>query len=1029
MEIKSNYCKNKVLSINKRRCHAELVEASHYLSSNILRQAQDDILQDFLNSRLHSLFRIYLFFLLIVIFFSSCSQKEDLSYVNKVNPFIGTDGHGHTYPGATVPFGMVQLSPDTRLEGWDGCSGYHYSDTIIYGFSHTHLSGTGVADYCDILFMPARNHSKEENGYMVSTFNHQNEKAQPGYYQVFLDDHSVNVELTTTERAGFHRYTYDGNCIANVSVNLEHRDEVLASGFQIINDTTIAGFRRSKSWAEDQFVFFYAIFSQPIETNKIFSENKLTDSLSVNSKNIRSNLYFTLQESCELLVKIGISAVDIKGAKQNLLTEIPHWDFELTKKNAQEKWDKSLSKIEVKGGTEAQQSTFYSALYHTMLSPNIFHDVDGRYRGTDIEIHQSNDFTNYTVFSLWDTYRAAHPLYTIIEQERTKDFVKTFFHQFKNGGKLPMWELAGNYTGCMIGYHAVPVIVDAYLKGIVTENIDSLYQAVKHSAMLDVLGIDAYKKYGFIPGNLEHESVSKTLEYAYDDWCIAQLAYNLNEENDFKYFTERAQSYKNLFHPKKKFIRAKIDGAWYNPFDPKEVNYNYTEANGWQYHFYVPHDIETFIQLHGGGDEFDKKLDLLFTTDSKTTGRNQADITGQIGQYAHGNEPSHHIAYLYNYIGKPHKSAKLVREIMNDLYSDKPDGLCGNEDCGQMSAWYIFSAMGFYPVNPADGNYIFGSPIFDQIIINLENGNKTIIKVKNNSPDNIYIQSVKVDNENYLNSYLTHEMITNGSRIDIQMGENPNEIFGKKEENIPKSIVYEYPILEVPYFHNEKKVFKGSQQIILGHINKDASIYYTIDGSKPNENSLIYSKKIRIDKNTNIKAFAKLGDKISKIVETNYTIIPEKYKIEIKNKYANQYAANGDFTILDGIKGTDDYRTGTWQGYEGVDFEAIIDLGIQKYATTFELGFFQDINSWIFMPEYVEFEFSNDGKYFTKLGKINNKVSHEEWGTITDNFKISFYPKNIRFIKIKAKNIGICPDWHKGAGGKAWIFVDELTIK
>lgn len=997
-----NRRKYKQLSIIKTNCHPELVEGSRFYKSLLL-----------------------VFFVCILI---SCNKKSDYNYLLKVDPFIGTDAHGHTYPGATAPFGMVQLSPDTRLEGWDGCSGYHYSDSIIYGFSHTHLSGTGVADYCDILFMPANDNSTEHNGYYTSGFSHENEIAEPGYYQVYLNEHKVNVELTITERAGFHRYKYEESNSAKININLKHRDEVLESEFQIINDTAIAGFRRSKSWAEDQFIYFYAVFSEPIQDQKIFSDNILVDSLSVKSKDIKADLMFNLSRKKELLLKIGISAVDIEGAKNNLYAEIPHWNFKRTKKETQNHWEKALSKIEVKGGTDAQQTTFYTALYHTMVCPNLFHDVDGRYRGTDLKIHQSKDFTNYTVFSLWDTYRAAHPLYTIIEQERTKDFLQTFYHQYKNGKKLPMWELAANYTGCMIGYHAIPVIVDAYKKGLLNENIEELYEAMKKEAMKDELGIDAYRNFGFIPGNHEHESVSKTLEYAYDDWCIAQIAKELKKKDDYKYFTERSQSYKNIFDPGKKFIRAKIDGAWYTPFDPKEVNYNYTEANGWQYHFYVPHDIETFIAMHGGDKEFEKRLDLLFTVDSKTTGRDQVDITGQIGQYAHGNEPSHHIAYLYNYIGKNHKTAHYTRKIMDELYTDQPDGLCGNEDCGQMSAWYIFSAMGFYPVNPADGNYVLGSPIFDEIIIHLENGNTTNIKVLNNSKENLYIQRVHVNQEVYSKSFLTHEMLVAGSEIEIEMG-NEKSGFGETQEDRPKSNVRHHPILEVPYFITENKIFKGSQKVKMGHISEFAKIYYTIDGSEPTTNSFAYKKEIQISKNTLIKAIAIEGQRKSKIVSTNYTIIPDSYKILINNKYANQYAANGDFTILDGIKGSDDYRTGTWQGYEGTDFEATIDLGKKVYATTFSLGFLQDINSWIFMPEYVEFEFSIDGKYYSKLGKVKRKTPHEKWGTITEDFIINFYPKNIRFIRFKAKNIEYCPEWHKGAGGKAWIFTDELTIK
>ncbi|MCK5838586.1 MAG: GH92 family glycosyl hydrolase, partial [Bacteroidales bacterium] len=638
-------------------------------------------------------FRLLPILALILLF--SCTPDKYEDFTVYVDPFIGTGGHGHTYPGAAWPFGMVQLSPDTRLTGWDGCSGYHYSDHVIYGFSHTHLSGTGVPDYGDILLMPTtggihlNNGSKTEidKGY-GSRFRHETEMASPGYYAVTLDDYQIDVELTVTPRTGFHKYIFPATDEANIILDLEHRDKVIESEIRIINDHKIEGFRRSDAWANDQHVYFVARFSQPFDTAAIALNGKiLIDTMYAKGNALKAFFRFNTKTNNEILVKVGISAVSIEGARKNLDHELQGWNFSVAKKVAHEAWHKVLKKIKVKGGTTEQKKTFYTALYHAYLAPNLFMDVDGQYRGTDLYIHTATNFTNYTLFSLWDTFRAEHPLFTILEEKRTADFIKTMLAQYTNGGQLPVWELAGNYTGCMIGYHSVSVIVDAYMKGIRDFDANLAMEAMKHSADQDHLGLEYYKNNGYIPSNKEGESVSKTLEYAYDDWCIAQMANEMGEQNDYEKYIRRAQNYKNIFDPSTGFMRAKVDGFWFNPFDPLEVNFNYTEANSWQYSFFVPQDLEGLIYLMGGKNAFEKKLDDLFIADSKTTGREQSDITGLIGQYAHGNEPSHHMAYLYNYVNKPWKTQEKIREIMDNLYSAEPDGLCGNEDCGQMSAW------------------------------------------------------------------------------------------------------------------------------------------------------------------------------------------------------------------------------------------------------------------------------------------------------------------------------------------------------
>ena len=585
-------------------------------------------------------------FSFLILISSFCFAQNFQQYVN---PFIGTGGHGHTFPGATVPFGMVQLSPDTRIDGsWDGCSGYHYSDNVIYGFSHTHLNGTGVSDFGDIMLMPTMGEPSFDNKIYSSKFSHANEKASAGFYSVKLDKHSIDVRLTTSTRVGFHEYTFNKSGQANIILDLNHRDKLLEGRVRIIDDKTIEVLRRSEAWARNQYVFARIEFNVPVKTLSSKTSKGHNNDLETNA------IIFSKQikKGEKIKIKVSLSPTSYEGAKLNM-SEIKHWDFEKTKKETEQLWNKELSKIEVTSDDKDKLAIFYTALYHTMIQPNIAQDLDGKYRGRDNEIHIAEGFDYYTVFSLWDTFRAAHPLYTLIDKKRTADFINTFLKQYEQGGRLPVWELASNETDCMIGYHSVSVMADAMAKGIKGFDYEKCFEAAKHSAMLDHLGLDAYKKNGFISIDDEHESVSKTVEYAYDDWCIAQMAKILNRKEDYDYFMTRSQNWKNLFNWENGFIQPKKNGGWEKPFDPREVNNNYTEGNGWQYTFFVPQDIPGMIEAYGGNDKFEAKLDEMFNSESKTTGRQQVDVTGLIGQYAHGNEPSHHMAYLYNYIGKP----------------------------------------------------------------------------------------------------------------------------------------------------------------------------------------------------------------------------------------------------------------------------------------------------------------------------------------------------------------------------------------
>src|ERR1043165_1144371 len=686
------------------------------------------------------------------------SAQRDLA--RYVHPCVGAGGHGHTFPGAIVPFGMVQLSPDTRITGWDGCSGHHYSDTKLYGFSHTHLSGTGISDYGVILLLPTLKNAR------TASFQHRNETATPGYYSVKLDDDNIFVELTATARVGLHRYTFPRTEDANVIIDLAHRDKVIDADMRITSNTTLVGWRRSQAWAKNQIVYFAAEFSQPF-TKLSFTESKLGVSFR-----------FDTRGGAPLLVKVGISSVDVDGAVRNLRAELNHWDFEKVRSERAAAWNAELNKIQTIGGTDAQLTNFYTALYHAMTAPNLFMDVDGRYRGRDFQIHKAEDFSNYTVFSLWDTFRAAHPLYTIIDQKRTRDFIKTFLAQYEQGGRLPVWELAANETDTMIGYHAVSVIADAAVKGIDGFDLREAYAAMKHSAELKHYGLGPYIERGYIAMEDERESVSKVLEYAYDDWCIAQVAHLLGEKEDYERYLTRAQSYKNVFDRSTGFMRPRSNGNWIEPFDPREVTFAFTEANSWQYTFFVPQDISGLMKLMGGRGQFARKLDQLFTADSRTTGREQADITGLMGQYAHGNEPSHHIAYLYNYAGEPWKTQARVRQIMDQFYKPTPDGLIGNEDCGQMSAWYVLSAAGFYPVTPGSRVYAIGSPLFPEVRFRLEKGKSFTIKAHDVSDRSVYIQAATLNGKPYAKSFLSHDDLMAGGELVFQMGPRPNMRWG-----------------------------------------------------------------------------------------------------------------------------------------------------------------------------------------------------------------------------------------------------------
>ncbi|MFD1614135.1 GH92 family glycosyl hydrolase [Gelatiniphilus marinus] len=733
-------------------------------------------------------------FVLIIVcmFFFSCAlDKNDSVKAKKlthyVNPFIGTDGPGNTYPGATVPFGMVQLSPDIGIPGWDRIAGYFYQDSIISGFSHTHLTGTGAGDLYDILVMPTNsrfNERIEANGFRpFSSYSHDKEAASPGYYSVDLLDYAIKAEVTATKRTGIHKYTFPKDSLSQIHIDLGYAlnwDAPTDTYIKVINNTTIEGYRKSTGWAKDQRVYFQMEFSKPFDSYQLYQNDTLINPDSRDSakaKNTKIILNYNTVEGEEIILKTGISTGNIEGAKLSLEKEAPHFDFETYRKQADSIWENQLQKISIETKNETQKHIFYTMLYQSMLAPTLLSDHNGNYKGANHTMMHADGYERYDTFSLWDTYRAAHPLYTIMHPERVGDMIQSLLAHYNETGLLPVWSMQGNETNMMIGYHAIPVIVDAYFKGI-DFDVELAFEACKASVMDDGRQIDVYKKLGFIPVDEAHEnwSVSKTMEYAYGDWCVAQFAKALNKTDDYEYFLKRSENWKNMYDAKSTFMRPKLeDGTFIKDFVPKDYSAYFCESNAWQYFWSVQHDVNGLIKTVGGNERFEQKLDSMFTLNPLPTDKLPIFSTGMIGQYAHGNEPSHHVAYLYNYIDKSWKTQFRVREILETQYKNEPNGHCGNEDCGQMSSWYIFSSLGFYPVNPAEGLYQLGSPLFDKATINLENGKQFIIETINNSQANIYIESISLNGKKINRNYIEHKEIINGGTLVFKMTNSPNK--------------------------------------------------------------------------------------------------------------------------------------------------------------------------------------------------------------------------------------------------------------
>lgn len=726
----------------------------------------------------------------------SCGDKVEKSELQNltqyVDPYIGTGDHGHVFLGANVPFGLVQLGPSNIPQTWDWTSGYHITDSTIIGFSHMHLSGTGIGDLGDVNLMPAvgevklaRGNVKDPKSGMYSLFRRETETAKAGYYAVHLDRYNVDVELTATKRVGFHKYTFPKADSSRVIIDLENGqcwDKPIEAYIVQENDSVISGYRYSQGWANDQRVFFTAIFSKPIKQFVVSDSAGVQSGNSLKSTRVYGQALFSTEDKENVFVKVALSPVSIENAKLNMKTELQGWNFEQAVKDADKAWNEELNKVQITTNDDKTKRIFYTALYHTMIAPSEFCDVNNDYRGSDAQMHKNGAFKNYTTFSLWDTYRAAHPLMTIIHPEKVNDVINTMLTIYQQQGKLPVWHLMGCETDCMVGNPAIPVVADAILKGYDGFDKELAYEAMKTSAMLDERGLKFFKEYGYIPYDKENESVAKCMEYALADWSLAQVAKQMGKTEDYEYFTKRSKAYTHYFDPSVGFMRGKSsDGKFrpvFNPFESVHRDNDYTEGNAWQYTWLVPQDVQGLVDLFGSKEKFTQKLDSLFVVEGSLGEHASPDISGLIGQYAHGNEPSHHVIYLYPYVGQPWKTAEKARQVMAELYTDQPAGLSGNEDVGQMSAWYVLSALGFYQVEPAGGKYILGSPIVDEAVIKVKDNKTFKIVAKNNSVTNKYIQSASLNGTPYDKYYIDFKDIAAGGTLELTMGDKPSETWG-----------------------------------------------------------------------------------------------------------------------------------------------------------------------------------------------------------------------------------------------------------
>jgi len=927
-----------------------------------------------------------------------------------VQPMVGTDGHGHTFPGAVLPFGMMQLSPDTRIDGsWDGCSGYHYSDSLLYGFSHTHLSGTGVSDYGDFLLMPSAGSWALDPARYRTAFRHEDESASPGHYSVELAS-GIEVDLVAGLRTGLHTYRFPVNKEAFVLLDLLHRDRLIDGWIERVDAYRWKVFRRSEAWAKDQYAYAFIEFSEPAKV--------VMDSASV-------KMVWSFGDTKSLMVKVGLSGVDVQGAESNLLAEIPGWDRQQLSDSATAVWDKALGVVEVQDKDTSKIRTFYTALYHCFIHPSLASDADGRYRGRDGQIHRADGFRYYSVFSLWDTYRALHPLLTLIDPIRTRDFILTFLKQFEQAGRLPVWEFASNETNCMIGYHSVSVMADALLKGVAGLDTQKVWEAMVHSANQEYEGIAWLRDHGHLCVEACSESVSKNLEYAYDDWCLAQTALLLGDRDSYQTYLRRSGSWRNLLDSVSGLMRPRQNGQWLTPFDPREVNNHYTEANSWQTSFYIPQDVYGWIEAVGGPQRAEALLDTLFGTSSKTSGRTQADITGLIGQYAHGNEPSHHIAYLYHYLGRPDKTLRYVRQIQNNFYSDQPDGLVGNEDCGQMSAWYVLSMLGFYPVTPGSSEWIWSVPSLDSYRIHLPNGRALHVTTESSCARGTQWSERLINGRSFTQRLaVEHSTILEGGTWTYR----PLKLAPGTYEG-PKRLEASKFRTMLPLIEAESRIFGDSLRVTIRVQGSQQQIRVATGGLDPRKEGIRYAGPLVLHRSDTVSAVVIDESGRPGFVSTAvFRRVDPRLQVKVTHAPNPQYTAGGNLALVDGVEGEKDWRKGAWHGVQGRPFEVVLELPEPALVKSVQVGFLQDVRSWIVFPAKVGlWGRTGQNQEWQLLGSVQPRVGVDDWTVLREELGIAIKkPIRLTHLKIVAEQFGPLPSWHPGSGGESFLFVDEI---
>ncbi len=980
-----------------------------------------------------------------------------------VDPFIGTGGHGHTFPGATRPFGMVQLSPDTGTSGWDRCSGYHASDSTLLGFSHTHLSGTGIADYGDILLLPFTGEiawepgaPEDPDGGYRTRFRHETERAAPGYYRVHLDDDAIDVELTATPRVGAHRYHAAATESLRVLVDLIHGlgpDRVVESWLRVASATSWAAHRRSAGWAADQRVFAVAEFSRPVVSVRIrVGDEEVLAAPAALLGRVRHGdavrAVFTFAPSAEpLVVEVALSPVGAEGARANLDAEGSGFDFDRVRREADAAWERALGRIRVSGGSDRDRRVFHTALYHTMIAPNLYSDVDGRTRTMDGRV-TSFDRPHYTVFSLWDTFRALHPLHALLDPERAADFVRALLAGDAATGRLPIWSLAANETGTMIGDHAVSVIADAMAKGIPIEDPAAALDACVRACDARDRGRDLLDALGYIPCDREPESVSKLLEYAYDDWCVSAMARRVADAGSpsdrarrirvADAFAARASAPWTSFDPESRFMRPRtLAGRWLEPFDPRfdlTRRRHYTEANAWQYTWFVPHDVAGLIDRMGGDAAFVARLDSLFAAPPVTGEHTAPDVTGLIGQYAHGNEPSHHVAFLYAYAGAPHRTEAIVGEILDTLHDDTRAGLPGNEDCGQMSAWIVFAMLGLYPVCPGQPTYVTCTPRFDRAEIRFgpggtgEGSDTRRPFVIEAGGDGAYVRDASLGGRPFRRTVLTHAEITGGGTLRVTRGREPDLSRGREPDDRPPSPA-PADVTMPPVIVAEAESFVDSLRVTLD-TPPGTDAFVTLDGTAPGPPATRHTGPLALVEDTLVRARAvEPGARPSRTVWRRFVRVPGRQIVEITHPYSELYTAGGDRGLVDGLSGSTDYADGRWQGYEHHDLDVLVDLEAPTPIHSITLGCLQDVGVWIFLPEFVDVALSQDGAIFTDVAHVTHTEPQDRRDVFTHEFRADFDGREARYVRVRARNVGTCPAWHRGAGRPCWVFADEVGIR